>query len=92
MIYQKVVINQCSKILIKQNKINPKQVDLFSIKSWLRNNQEEAYSIMEQNRRYIFFKIKESQKSMNPKGALGLELKPNFSIAVDKDILLVSLT
>merc|ERR1711991_935318 len=69
------------KILIKQNKINPKQVDLFTIKFWLRNNQEEAYSIMEQNRRYIFFKVKESRKSMNPKGALGLELKPNFSIA-----------
>ena len=74
------------KTLVKQNKINLKQVDLFTIKFWLRNNQEEAYSIMEQNRRYIFFKIKESKKSMNPKGALGLELKPNFSIAVDKDI------
>jgi len=74
------------KILIKQNKINPKQVDLFTIKSWLRNNREEAYSIMEQNKRYIFFKIEETRKSIHPKGALGLELKPNFSIAVDKDI------
>ena len=74
------------KILIKRKKINPKQVDLFTIKFWLRNNKEEAYSIMKQNRRYIFFKIKESIKSVNPKGALGLELKPNFSIAVDKNI------
>jgi len=41
---------------------------------------------MEQNKRYIFFNIKESKKSMNPKGALGLELKPNFSIAIDKNI------
>lgn len=74
------------KILIQQNKIKPKQVDLFTIKFWLRNNQEEAYSIMEQNRRYIFFKVIESRKSMNPRGALGLELKPNFSIAIDKNI------
>ena len=74
------------KILIKKNKINPTQVDLFTIKFWLRNNQEEAYSIMEQNKRYIFFNIKEAKKSMNPKGALGLELKPNFSIAIDKNI------
>ena len=74
------------KILIKQNKIKPKQVDLFTIKFWLRNNQEDAYSIMEQNRRYIFFKLKESRKYINPKGALGLELKPNFSIAIDKNI------
>ena len=29
---------------------------------------------------------KESNTSINPKGALGLELKPNFSIAIDKDI------
>ena len=74
------------KILIEQNKINAKQVDLFTIKFWLRNNQEKAYSILEQNRRYIFFKIKESNKSASPRGALGLELKPNFSIAIDKNI------
>ena len=74
------------KILIQKNKIKPNQVDLFSIKFWLRNNQEEAYSIMAQNKRYIFFKIKESHKSINPKGALGLELIPNFSIAIDKNI------
>lgn len=74
------------KILIQQNKIIPKEVDLFTIKSWLRDNQEEAYSIMKQNSRYIFFKIKESNIPLNPKGAMGLELKPNFSIAIDKNI------
>ena len=74
------------KVLIQQNKINPKQIDLFTIKFWLRNNQEQAYSIMEQNERYIFFKIIESNKSMNPTGALGVELIPNFSIAIDKNI------
>ena len=74
------------KILIQQNKISPKEVDLFTIKFWLRDNQEKAYSIMKQNRRYIFFKIKEANTSMNPRGALGLELKPDFSIAIDKDI------
>ena len=41
---------------------------------------------MEQNKRYIFFKVEEARKSLHPKGALGLELKPNFSIAIDKDI------
>ena len=41
---------------------------------------------MEQNKRYIFFKVIDSRKSMNPRGALGLELKPNFSIAIDKNI------
>ena len=74
------------KVLIQQNKINPEEVDLFTIKFWLRDNESEAYSIMKQNRRYIFFKIKESNTSLNPRGALGLELKPNFSIAIDKDI------
>ena len=74
------------KVLIQQNKLNPKEVDLFTIKFWLRDNQKEAYSIMKQNRRYIFFKIEESNTSMRPRGALGLELKPNFSIAIDKNI------
>ena len=59
------------KVLIQKNKINPKQLDLFTIKFWLRNNLKEAYSIMEQNERYIFFKIQESNKSANPNGALG---------------------
>ena len=74
------------KILIQKNKINPYQVDLFTIKFWLRNNQKEAYSVMAQNRRYIFFKIKESNKHKNPRGALGVDLIPNFSIAIDKNI------
>ena len=74
------------KVLIQQNKLNPKEVNLFTIKFWLRDNQDEAYSIMKQNRRYIFFKIDESNTSMHPRGALGLELKPNFSIAIDKNI------
>ena len=74
------------KILVQQNKINTKDVNLFKIKSWLRNNKEKAYPVMEQNKRYIFFKVKETDNAMNPKGALGLELKPNFSIAIDKSI------
>ena len=45
------------KVLIQQNKINPEEVDLFTIKFWLRDNESEAYSIMKQNRRYIFFII-----------------------------------
>ncbi len=74
------------KVLIQQDKINRNEVDLFSIKFWLRENSKEAYSIMKQNSRYIFFKINEPKAFINPKGALGLELKPNFSIAVDKGI------
>ena len=66
------------KILIKQNKIKPKQVDLFTIKFWLRNNQEDAYSIMEQNRRYIFFKLKESRKIYKSQGSLRIRTKTKF--------------
>ena len=74
------------KILIKENKIDPKNVNLFTIKLWLRENPNDAYSIMKQNKRYIFFEIKQSNISLNPRGALGLELRPNFSIAIDKNI------
>ena len=66
------------KILIKQNKINPKQVDLFTIKSWLRNNQEEAYSIMEQNKRYIFFKDRRNEKIYSSQRSLRIRTKTKF--------------
>lgn len=74
------------RVLIEKENIKPENIDLFAIKSWLRNNPNDAYFIMSQNTRYIFFKIKKTKVSSNPKGALGIKLRPNFSIAVDKNI------
>ena len=73
------------KILKKQKKINQKKIDLFSIKSWLRNNPEKAMNTMNENKRYIFFEIKENN-NLYPSGALGIPLEPNFSIAIDNNV------
>ena len=69
--------------LIKENLIEKRNVNLFTIKNFLRNNPDKINYILNQNERYIFFKI--ANKSLkNPLGALGMELIPFISIAIDK--------
>ncbi len=69
--------------LIKKNLIEKKNINLFSIKNFLRNNPDKIKYILNQNERYIFFKIA-NQSLKNPLGALGMELIPFVSIAIDK--------
>ena len=70
--------------LIKKNLIEKTNVNLFTIKNFLRDNPDKISYILNQNERYIFFKI--ANKSLkNPLGALGMELIPFISIAIDKE-------
>ncbi len=69
--------------LIKESLIEKKNVNLFTIKKFLRNNPDKINYILNQNERYIFFKVA-NQSLKNPLGALGLELIPFISIAIDK--------
>jgi len=69
--------------LIKENLIEKKNVNLFTIKNFLRNNPDKISYILNQNERYIFFKIA-NESLKNPLGALGMELIPFISIAIDK--------
>ena len=69
--------------LIKENLMKKKNVNLFTIKNFLRDNPEKIEYILNKNERYIFFKIA-NESLKNPTGALGIELIPFVSIAVDK--------
>ena len=72
-------------LLIKRNYLKPNNVDMFVIKNWLRSNPDLADQIMNSNERFIFFKSSlKPDDNNNPKGAIGVELIPNQSIAVDK--------
>ena len=70
------------KVLIKKNILDKKNVNLFSIKKFLRQNPIIVDNILNENHRYIFFKLKSNDE--NPIGAFGISLIPNVSIAVDK--------
>ena len=74
------------KILIKKNYINKNNVNLFTIKKWLRENPTLSKEILHQNKRFIFFKEISFGIDKNPVGAFGTTLAPNLSVAVDKNI------
>ena len=74
------------KLLIKKKYINKENVDLFSIKEWLRANPDLSKEIMNQNKRFIFFKEISFRVGAQPIGAFGIPLIPNYSVAVDKNI------
>ena len=74
------------KILIKKNYISKKNVNLFTIKKWLRSNPKLSKEILYQNKRFIFFKEIPFGIDKQPVGAFGTPLAPNFSVAVDKNI------
>ena len=71
------------KVLLKRKLLDQKKVNLFTIKKFLRQNPKKIDSILNENHRYIFFKTSINNKK-NPKGAFGINLIPNVSIAVDK--------
>ncbi len=72
------------KILIDKGFLKKEQISLFSIKAWLRSNPKKKQKILFTNKRYIFFK-KSKFDGKFAFGAMGSELIPNLSIAVDKN-------
>ena len=74
------------KLLIKKKYINKNSINLFTIKEWLRANSDLSKEILNQNKRFIFFKERSFGVGAQPIGAFGAPLMPNYSIAVDKNI------
>ena len=74
------------KLLIRKKYISKDNVNLFTIKNWLRKNSDLSAEILNQNKRFIFFKEMSFDKAEQPIGAFGTPLVPNYSVAVDKNI------
>ena len=74
------------KLLIKKEYVNKNDVNLFTIKEWIRANPYSSKEIMNQNKRFIFFKEISFGIGLYPIGAFGTPLLPNYSVAVDKNI------
>ena len=72
------------KYLVEKKYLESSKVDLFVIKNWLKSNPELSDKIMNINERFIFFKIEKKSFQTYPQGAIGLELMPNQSVAVDR--------
>ena len=70
------------KVLIEQGEIAEEDISLFTIRDWLRGHPNDAERLLNRNRSYVFFQLRESAP-VNPVGSLNVPLTPARSIAVD---------
>jgi len=54
-----------------------------AIEAWLRTHPDQAAGVMEENERFVFFRVIAASPSEGPPGALGAPLVPYRSVAVD---------
>ena len=66
--------------LVKIGALQLENVSLQSIKIWLQNNPKRVDEVLNYNKSLVYFK----QSKQGATGALGLELTPKRSIAVDR--------
>lgn len=72
------------RIMVKQGDLAADNVSYQSISAWLKAHPAQAQGLMNQNPRYVFFKILQGVPvHLGPPGALGVPLTPQRSIAVD---------
>lgn len=73
------------KLLADRGVMERESITLFSLREWLRSNPGQGRDLMHENESYIFFRLKKADEM--PKGAQGVPLTPERSIAVDKSIV-----
>jgi len=68
------------KYLVAQNEIPLEDISLQSIKEWFKKHPKRVDEVLNYNPSMVFFQV----RNYKAKGALGLELTPLRSVAVDK--------
>ncbi len=67
------------RVMLARGLLEEGEVSAQSIQAWLRDNPDAAGPLMQENPRYVFFRILEA----GPLGAQGVRLTPGRSLAVD---------
>ncbi len=74
------------KILIEKGLMDPHDINIYSLRTWLFNHPDQALSLMEENANYVFFKpLNDQVLDEGPKGAFGTSLNAGRSVAVDRN-------
>lgn len=68
--------------MLKDGILSPENASMESIRTYFSGHPDQLQPYLNRNERYTFFKIGENE----PVGCLGLELTPERSIAIDKQI------
>jgi membrane-bound lytic murein transglycosylase A len=71
------------KELIEMGAIKREDISLQSIRKWLKNHPKLRDRVLHINRSFVFFK----ERSQGATGAMGIELTPMYSVAVDKSFI-----
>lgn len=70
------------KVLVERGALTREEVSAPAIRKWLRENPDQARSIMQHNDSYVFFHV-EPEVAGGPVGAQNVPLIPERSLAVD---------
>lgn len=68
--------------LVELGALKPEEVELATIRDWLKRNPEQASEVMNANPSYVFFALRDPALP-GPLGSLGVPLAPERAIAVD---------
>lgn len=72
--------------LITMGEIAQEDVNMFSIRDWLRHNADRAQELLHRNPSYVFFTLRPSQQD-GPVGSLNVPLTAQRSLAVDRKVI-----
>jgi membrane-bound lytic murein transglycosylase A len=76
------------KLLVEWGAMTLPEVNLASLKAWLRGHPDEAKALMDENAAYVFFR---ELSGDGPIGGEGVALTPGRSLAVDPKFVLLGL-
>ncbi len=76
------------RVLAGEGQLAPDAVSMQTIRDWLAAHPAQAQATMERNPNYVFFRVLDDlAPNQGPPGALGVDLVPLRSAAVDRDFL-----
>ncbi|WP_305044622.1 murein transglycosylase A [Geoalkalibacter sp.] len=70
------------RLLLERGEMTRDQMSMQNIRAWARNNPERTAALLNENPSYVFFRELPGEVD-NPPGALGINLTPGYSLAVD---------
>lgn len=72
--------------LVAMGELDLDEVDLFSIRAWLKKHPQRIQELLNRNPSYVFFSQRAADAN-GPIGSLNVPLTPERSIAVDRSVV-----
>lgn len=73
------------RLMVEEGLFSLQEIDMPKIKGYLTAHPERVRSILQQNERYVFFRLAAWDAAQGPVGSMGKPLTPGYSVALDPD-------